>query len=236
MPRRRRGCANVRAVDAPLWLTNEVGSHRYWREEARSRRRKGRQDATEKLAEQLKGEVEEATPISKVPRPGLRPATAAITRRAAGPVLPERDAILLGFRALRSRRFPGLRIADGVAPDLLAVLQIDRMDHARLGLPPSPGVVRGRFVDDGVARHQEIRDRNRALELLAHGILRGAIVDGQDVLRPLQIVHVGVQDEDVAAILGEELIALDAGNRGGSGSVGAAGGIVTGAADTAVGG
>jgi hypothetical protein len=44
-------------------LTNEEGSYRYWRDEASSRRRESREDATEQLAEQLKSELEEASPL-----------------------------------------------------------------------------------------------------------------------------------------------------------------------------
>ena len=48
-----------------LWLTNEEGSYRYWREEAERHQKEGREDARDNLAEQLKSELEEASPIEE---------------------------------------------------------------------------------------------------------------------------------------------------------------------------
>jgi hypothetical protein len=59
------GWSNYETWCVHLWLTNEEGSYRYWREEAGRHWREGRENATETLAEQLKSELEEASPIQE---------------------------------------------------------------------------------------------------------------------------------------------------------------------------
>ena len=59
------GWANYETWCVHLWLTNEEGSYRYWREEAGRHRKKSGEDASGTLAEQLKNELEEASPIEE---------------------------------------------------------------------------------------------------------------------------------------------------------------------------
>lgn len=59
------GWANYETWCVHLWLTNEEGSYRYWREEAARQWRENRDDANENLAEQLESEVDEASPIKE---------------------------------------------------------------------------------------------------------------------------------------------------------------------------
>ena len=59
------GWANYETWCVHLWLTNEEGSYRYWREEAGRHRKKSGEDASGTLAEQLKSELEEASPIEE---------------------------------------------------------------------------------------------------------------------------------------------------------------------------
>lgn len=59
------GWANYETWCVHLWLTNEEGSYRYWREEAERHRKKAGEDASGTLAEQLKNELEEASPVEE---------------------------------------------------------------------------------------------------------------------------------------------------------------------------
>lgn len=59
------GWANYETWCVHLWLTNEEGSYRYWREEAGRHWREGREEAAENLSEQLKSELEEASPVQE---------------------------------------------------------------------------------------------------------------------------------------------------------------------------
>lgn len=59
------GWANYETWCVHLWLTNEEGSYRYWREEAGRHRKENGEDASGTLAEQLKCELEEASPIEE---------------------------------------------------------------------------------------------------------------------------------------------------------------------------
>ena len=63
--KRYNGWANYETWCVHLWLTNEEGSYRYWREEAGRHWREGGEDANENLAEQLKSELEEASPLEE---------------------------------------------------------------------------------------------------------------------------------------------------------------------------
>jgi hypothetical protein len=73
---RYNGWANYETWCVHLWLTNEEGSYRYWREEARRHRREARSCANVRegiwtvelaeragLAEQMKSQLEEASPL-----------------------------------------------------------------------------------------------------------------------------------------------------------------------------
>lgn len=59
------GWANYETWCVHLWLTNEEGSYRYWREEAERHRKDNGEDASGTLAEQLRSELEEASPIEE---------------------------------------------------------------------------------------------------------------------------------------------------------------------------
>ena len=72
------GWANYETWSVHLWLTNEEGSYRYWREQAQERREEARdceqvedaiwtieQAERANLAAQLRNEVEEATPLEE---------------------------------------------------------------------------------------------------------------------------------------------------------------------------
>lgn len=59
------GWTNYETWCVHLWLTNEEGSYRYWREEAGRHLRDDREDARYSLGRQLKGELEEASPLEE---------------------------------------------------------------------------------------------------------------------------------------------------------------------------
>ena len=57
------GWTNYETWAVHLWLTNEEGSYRYWRDEAGRHQKESGEDASQTLAEQLKSESEEASPL-----------------------------------------------------------------------------------------------------------------------------------------------------------------------------
>jgi hypothetical protein len=59
------GGTNYETWCVHLWLSNEEGSYRYWREEAGRHLKEDREDARGNLAEQLKSELEEASPLEE---------------------------------------------------------------------------------------------------------------------------------------------------------------------------
>lgn len=59
------GWTNYETWCVHLWLSNEEGSYRYWREEAERHQRRNRDDARNILARQLKSELEEASPLEE---------------------------------------------------------------------------------------------------------------------------------------------------------------------------
>lgn len=61
--KRYNGWSNYETWCVHLWLTNEEGSYRYWSEEASRHRKEDRDSEESNLAEQLRSELEEASPI-----------------------------------------------------------------------------------------------------------------------------------------------------------------------------
>lgn len=61
--KRYNGWENYETWCVYLWLTNDEGSYRYWREEATRHRKEARKDASEKLAEQLRETFEQFHPF-----------------------------------------------------------------------------------------------------------------------------------------------------------------------------
>lgn len=59
------GWTNYETWCVHLWLSNEEGSYRYWREEAGRHLKEDREDARFSLARRLKSELEEASPLEE---------------------------------------------------------------------------------------------------------------------------------------------------------------------------
>ena len=59
------GWTNYETWCVHLWLSNDEGTYRYWREEAGRHLKEDREDARYSLARQLKSELEEASPLAE---------------------------------------------------------------------------------------------------------------------------------------------------------------------------
>jgi hypothetical protein len=63
--KRYNGWSNYETWCVHLWLTNEEGSYRYWKEEAERHRKEDRESERSNLAEQIRSEMDEAAPTEK---------------------------------------------------------------------------------------------------------------------------------------------------------------------------
>src|SRR4051794_7859283 len=64
-PEEYNGWSNYETWCVHLWLTNEEGSYRYWKEEAERHRKEDRESERSNLAEQIRSELDEAAPTEK---------------------------------------------------------------------------------------------------------------------------------------------------------------------------